>query len=89
MRYVIYIERSVQKVEQLPDTDGTPCFRETNNGSAVTYVLEDIVPDQRMVSRIADRALPFGGAWAYEIVPRGDATTLRITENGEVYAELS
>jgi uncharacterized protein YndB with AHSA1/START domain len=78
-------QRSVRSVEQLPDTNGKPRFRETNNGSKVTYVLEEVVPDQRMVSRIADPTLAFGGAWTYELLPRGDATTLRITENGEVY----
>ena len=40
-----------------------------------------------MTSRIADAKLPFGGSWTYEIAPgvTRDLTTLRITENGEVY----
>lgn len=76
---------AVTKVEALPDVDGKPQLRETNGGTAITYVLEEIVPDRRMVSRVADPGLPFGGSWTYELIPRGDATTLRITENGEVY----
>lgn len=76
---------SVTKVEMMPDVDGKPRVRETNGGTAITYELEDIVPDQHMVSRIVDPKLSFGGSWTYELMPRGDATTLRITENGEVY----
>jgi hypothetical protein len=80
-------QRSVSKVEMLPDVDGKQRMRETNSGQAITYELSDIVPNQRMVSRIVDAKLPFGGSWTYELVPgqAADATTLRITENGEVY----
>jgi hypothetical protein len=80
-------QRSVSKVEMLPDIDGKQRMRETNSGQAITYELSDIVPNQRMVSHIVDAKLPFGGSWTYELVPgqATDATTLRITENGEVY----
>jgi hypothetical protein len=80
-------QRSVSKVEMLPDVDGKQRMRETNSGQAITYELSDIVPNQRMVSRIVDAKLPFGGSWTYELIPgqAADATTLRITENGEVY----
>ena len=80
-------QKSVSKVEVLPDVDGKPRARETNSGQAITYELSDIVPNQRMVSRIADDNLPFGGSWTYEVISgqATDATTLRITENGEVY----
>ena len=78
----------------LPEVDGKPRMRETNGGTAITYELSDIVPDQGMVSRIVNDKLPFGGSWTYEIIPvtapwspsisAPDAMTLRITENGEV-----
>lgn len=76
---------TVTKVEVLPDENGKPRARETNGGMAILYEFDEIVPDRRIVSRIADPKLPFGGSWTYELNPRGDATTLRITENGEVY----
>jgi hypothetical protein len=44
-----------------------------------------VEPNKRLVTRIADPSLPFGGQWTYEILPAGDSTTLRITEDGEVY----
>jgi uncharacterized protein YndB with AHSA1/START domain len=80
-------QKSVSKIEVLPDVDGKQRMRETNRGQAITYELRDIVPNQRMVSRIVDDKLPFGGSWTYELIPgqSADATTLRITENGEVY----
>ena len=80
-------QKSVSKVEVLPDVDGKPRMRETNSGQTVTYELSDIVPNKRIVSRIVDDKLPFGGSWTYELIPgqSADASTLRITENGEVY----
>jgi hypothetical protein len=38
-----------------------------------------------VVSRIADRSLPFGGRWTFELSPAPGGTLLRITEDGEVY----
>jgi hypothetical protein len=78
-------QKDVTKVEILPDSNGKPRIRETNGGQAITYELDEIVPNQRIVSRIADSNLPFGGRWTYELDQKGDATMLRITENGEVY----
>ena len=80
-------QKSVSKIEVLPDVEGKQRMRETNSGQAITYELGDIVPNQRMVSRIVDAKLPFGGSWTYQLIPGQSAntTTLRITENGEVY----
>jgi hypothetical protein len=47
--------------------------------------VESEVPNKRLATRIADPSLPFGGKWTYAILPAGDSTTLRITEDGEVY----
>jgi len=53
--------------------------------STPEYEIVEDVPAQRLVSRIADKSLPYGGSWTYvlEAVPEG--TRLTITENGEVY----
>jgi hypothetical protein len=37
------------------------------------------------VTRIADKNLPFGGNWVYEIDPVPNGARRRITENGEIY----
>jgi hypothetical protein len=52
-----------------------------------------MVTDRRLVTRIADPSLPFGGGWTFDLIAANDATpgapnastTLRITEDGEVY----
>lgn len=75
----------VTRVEALPDVDGRPSFRETSGGDAITFVFDQLVPGQRVVSRIADASLPFGGRWIHEIEPVDAGARLRITEEGEVY----
>ncbi len=86
-----YVERypewrsSVKRIERLSDSAGRARFREIGNNGTILYEVESAEPNQRVVTRIADRALPFGGTWTYELIPRGDSTTLRITEDGEVY----
>lgn len=76
---------SVKRIERLPDSAGKTRFREIGGDGTILYEVESAVPNQRLVTRIADPTLPFGGSWTYELIPRGDSTTLRITENGEVY----
>lgn len=40
------------------------------------------------MTRIADKDLPFGGTWTYEVNRLPSGATLKITENGEVYNVL-
>lgn len=76
----------VQRVEPLPPANGHERYREIGKNGTITYSVEEVVPGRRLVTRIDDRSLPFGGTWTYELVPDGpSATTLRITEDGEVY----
>src|SRR5258708_34596224 len=58
-------------------------WRETDKtGDAITYERVETTPSKRIVNRIADPKLPFGGNWVYEIAPDGGGTSLTITENG-------
>ena len=75
----------VERVEPLPDEAGLKRFREVGSDDAITYVVQEAVPDRRLVTRIADPSLPFGGAWSYDLRPTQTGTIVRITENGEVY----
>lgn len=63
-------------------------WRETDLNGAITYERVETVEPMRIVNRIADPKLPFGGSWTYEIAPSGAGTELTITENGEVYNPL-
>jgi len=75
----------ISKVEVLPARDGRLCWREIKGSDAITYVREEEDPPRRLVTRIADKNLPFGGSWSYEISPAPQGSTLTVTENGEVY----
>ncbi|MFL5465245.1 MAG: SRPBCC family protein [Gemmatimonadaceae bacterium] len=79
---------SVERVEVLPTSDGHARFREIGKSGSILFEVDSVLQNQRVVTRIADRSLPFGGKWTYEIIPRGDSTSLRITEDGEVYNPL-
>jgi uncharacterized protein YndB with AHSA1/START domain len=79
---------SVKEVQVPPAVEGHAQFREIGKNGSILYQLDSIEPNRYLVTRIADRSLPFGGKWTYELIPRGDSTTLRITEFGEVYNPL-
>lgn len=75
----------VDSVETLPPEAGKDRFREIGDNGALLMRVEERVPNSRLVTVIADTTLPFGGKWIYELAPSGTGTTLRITEDGEVY----
>jgi polyketide cyclase/dehydrase/lipid transport protein len=80
----------VKRIEALPAVNGSAAWREIDShGDGIPYVAVDSVAPQRLVTKIADPKLPFGGTWTFEITPANDGTsTLRITENGEIYNPL-
>jgi hypothetical protein len=75
-------------VELLPERDGKVRYRETGKDGSIEYEVERSVPGRSLVTRIADRSLPFGGTWTYTLEPSGNGSTLRIVEDGEVYNPL-
>jgi uncharacterized protein YndB with AHSA1/START domain len=54
----------------------------------ITFEMEAVEPPRRIVTRIVDRSLPFGGSWTYDLTGDAGGTRLVITENGEVYNPL-
>ena len=72
-------------VEVLPDDGQGPRFREDGNNGKITFRFETLEPNRRVVTRIADPSLAFGGTWTYDLTPSGNGTELTITEDGEVY----
>jgi uncharacterized protein YndB with AHSA1/START domain len=75
----------VTRVEVLPDENGQRRWREHGKNGTITYRLIESTAPQRLVTRIDDQDLPFGGTWTYELAPAGNGTRLTITERGEVY----
>jgi uncharacterized protein YndB with AHSA1/START domain len=79
----------IQGYQELPVSNGHRMWRETDqHGQTITFEAVEVVPPRRMVTRIADPKLPFGGSWTYEITPTSSGCSLTITENGEVYNPL-
>ena len=75
----------VTKVDIIASAPAKPSWRETGSNGAIVFVAEQVSAPNTLVTRIADRSLPFGGTWTYELTPAAGGTTLRITEDGEVY----
>lgn len=76
----------VKSVELLPSGGGLPKWTEVSSDGQITFAVTQSVPGVELVTAIADKSLPFGGSWTYVLAPAGpDSTTLRITEDGEVY----
>jgi hypothetical protein len=71
----------------LPEQDGRKrWWEEDSHRQKITYELVEERPPARMVTRIAQPGLPFGGTWTFEITPAGDGgSDLRISEDGEIY----
>lgn len=76
----------VKSVERLPDSNGHEMWREVGKyGQPITMETVESIAPQRLVRRIADPKLPFGGTWTFEIAPANGGSTVTITENGEIY----
>jgi uncharacterized protein YndB with AHSA1/START domain len=76
----------VRSYEELAPRNGHRMWRETDKrGQSITYEAIESASPRRLVTRIADPKLPFGGTWTYEITPTAEGCSLTITENGEVY----
>lgn len=60
-------------------------WREVGSSDALTLEVVETQAPSRVVVAIADRNLPFGGRWVYELTPDGAGTRITITEHGEVY----
>lgn len=64
---------------------GTPItFVEHTDQGAVRMQVEESVPAQRLVVRIADPSLPFSGSWTFELTAKDGGTELVITERGSI-----
>jgi uncharacterized protein YndB with AHSA1/START domain len=74
----------LQGVEHLPDRNGLPAHLETTSSGRVPMETMEMTAPEKLVTRIADPKLPFGGTWTFEIAPTAEGATLRITERGYV-----
>jgi len=75
----------LQEVELLSPTDGHPRYCDKSKNGTLTMEVVESTPSSRMVTRIADKGLPFGGMWILDISPTAEGCRLNITERGEIY----
>jgi hypothetical protein len=75
----------VREVELLSPADGHICYREKGTNGVLTLEIVESNAPSRMVTRIADKGLPFGGMWIFDITPIPEGCRLNITERGEIY----
>lgn len=75
----------LRSVQLLGDVKGKQRWKEQSKHDAVTMEITEAETDRRLVTRIADENLPFGGTWTFDLMPDGSGTNLTITERGEVY----
>jgi hypothetical protein len=80
--------QGVKQVQRLPDRNGLPMWVEESRSGKITFAIERMERPRVLVSIIANRDLPFGGRWTYEIRPEGNGSRLTITEDGEIYNPL-
>lgn len=76
----------IRSVQALAPRNGHRTWKEIDkHGGAITYEAMEEIPVARLITRIADPDLPYGGLWIYEITIEPDGCVLRITEDGEIY----
>lgn len=80
--------KDVKRVKRLPEENAKPGWVETMDMGEIPLRVEESMPPRKLVTRIADPNLPFGGTWTFEIEPVQGGATVRITETGEVRPAL-
>jgi uncharacterized protein YndB with AHSA1/START domain len=75
----------VSRVEMLPSTNGRKMWREIGKHDVITLEESAAEPPRRLVLRIADPTLPFGGSWTYDVAPEAAGSRVTITEDGVVH----
>lgn len=72
--------------ESVQDPSGRDLQRETTrDGQTISYELFDRTPPLSIKRRIVTEKLPFSGTWTFSLQPHDAFTTVRITEDAEVY----
>jgi hypothetical protein len=77
--------QGLKSVKHLPDQNGLPSWIETLDSGIIPLEAVTSQPPSKLVVRIADPKLPFGGTWTYEITPLPSGSSLQIREDGEIY----
>ena len=80
---------NASSMERLPDVEGREAWQMRQPGDP-GFPMEILESDQpvRLVTRILDDGLPFGGTWTYVLVGDSGRVRVTITENGKIYSPV-
>ena len=74
--------KELASVENITDKS----WKETDqSGDSITFEFVEVTRAKRLVTKIIDKDLPFGGTWTFVLSEQNGESELTITENGEVY----
>lgn len=77
---------NVDRVDLGPDVDGQPAWTEISSTGPLPMALVERVPQERLVTRVLDEGMPFGGTWTITLADTpGGGTRVTVTEDGRVY----
>lgn len=63
-------------------------WKERGRHGEIEYERDELVEPASIITRIVSEDLPFGGRWIYALAAEGEATSVTITEEGEVRPAL-
>ena len=70
------------EVKRLPDRNGNAAWSLIGNQGPMPLEVTEMDTARKLVTRVIDEGMPFGGTWTYELTDTNDGTVLKITENG-------
>jgi uncharacterized protein YndB with AHSA1/START domain len=80
--------KELKSIERTEGKGGLPRWVEKSSFGDIPLQVEISEQPSKLVTRIDDTSLPFGGRWTYALKPVGDHTEITITEEGEVRPPL-
>jgi uncharacterized protein YndB with AHSA1/START domain len=75
----------IKRVDLLEGEPDRPRWRETGRDGKITFAVVEAEPPHRLVTRIVDDTLPFGGTWTYRLAPDAGGCLLTVVEDGEIH----
>lgn len=76
---------SVKAIDSVQGEPGRAArWTERGDNGSLTMIVDEESQTSRLVTRIDDAKLPFGGSWTFELTPEPTGTRARITERGYI-----
>jgi uncharacterized protein YndB with AHSA1/START domain len=80
--------KELKSIQRTEGKDGLPRWVEKSSFGDIPLQVEEMAENEKLVARIDDKSLEFGGKWTWSLKPSGNQTEVTITEDGEVYSPM-